>query len=145
MRTGFCQLLVMVAVVMLGVSLYHDTTEHHRLMQRQADLLQSIERLHSASASRFVDLWLVTHEKPTDEDLTSLQILGERMRVNSETAVEEAVKALERQASDRQRHAAFHGSPDVTAQQRARIWLGIGLLGVVLAVVTALLSTGRKS
>lgn len=84
---------IIVALVIVGwfaSSIVSSTAEESRKAQRAAEqgqLLAELEALHNRGVSKLVDEWRSTYPAPTDERLTELRVLAQRVKADPSSAV----------------------------------------------------------
>lgn len=67
-------------IVFSFVQSSHEADQQSVRTSEQAKILEDLEALHKPSVSRLVDEWRETYSSPSDEKLTELRVLAERVK-----------------------------------------------------------------
>lgn len=78
---GFWFYCAVVFFVIYGGWVLSDSQRDERIVQA-GSALTSLEGMHLAKVSTFVDSWRATHKAPSPSDLTALQVDAERIKSN---------------------------------------------------------------
>jgi len=125
-------------VVIYGTWTISDTQRDQRIEQA-GPVLASLEEMHLAKVSTFVDTWRNTHKAPTPSDLTALRVDAERIKGNPSLADAYVTQLHELQAQQEKEHE----TSTITVNNLVHNWLAIAVIILLVVLVAGLHRYGR--